>query len=137
MILSASRLLRNRAYQFFLVQHVTLWFVIVASLVVHRPQDQGWIWAGFVPFIFLAALDVSADSGAVSLHFQLWLAQPGSDGQTLSDPLLPLVQAYGRDGRLAPRDGQDPQSRRDASDGPHTTAYVPSLLLRRSALSVS
>jgi hypothetical protein len=29
------------------IQHLTLWFVIVAALVIHRPQLQGWIWAGF------------------------------------------------------------------------------------------
>lgn len=47
MIIAASRSIRNRAYQFFLLQHIFLWFVIVASLVIHRPQEQGWIWAGF------------------------------------------------------------------------------------------
>lgn len=48
MITMASRPIRNRAYQTFLILHVTLWFFIVASLVIHRPQDQGWIWAGCV-----------------------------------------------------------------------------------------
>lgn len=47
MIVAASRSFRNRYYQFFLIQHVTCWFIIVAALVIHRPQKQGWIWAGF------------------------------------------------------------------------------------------
>ena len=47
LVAMASRSIRNRAYQFFLIQHIVLWFVIVASLVIHRPQDQKWIWVGF------------------------------------------------------------------------------------------
>lgn len=29
------------------IQHVSLWFAIVGCLVIHRPEQQGWIWAGF------------------------------------------------------------------------------------------
>ncbi|KAL7411891.1 hypothetical protein BDY24DRAFT_342513, partial [Mrakia frigida] len=47
MIIMASRSFRNRYYQFFLVQHVACWFIVIACLVIHRPQEQGWIWAGF------------------------------------------------------------------------------------------
>ena len=49
MIIAASRSFRNRYYQFFLMQHVFCWFVIIACLVIHRPQEQGWIWAGQHP----------------------------------------------------------------------------------------
>lgn len=56
MIGMASRPIRNRAYQTFLILHVTLWFIIVASLVIHRPQDQGWIWAGCVSHHWASSL---------------------------------------------------------------------------------
>lgn len=46
MIFMASRPIRNAAYQTFLIQHIFVWFIIVPSLVIHRPQEQGWIWAG-------------------------------------------------------------------------------------------
>lgn len=68
MIVAASRTFRNAAYQFFLLQHILLWIMIVVSLIIHRPQEQGWIWAGFA----LHRLSfLSNNSSLDRLHFLL------------------------------------------------------------------
>lgn len=50
MVITGSRTIRNRAYQWFIAQHAILWLFLVAALALHQTHQQWWIWAGHVVF---------------------------------------------------------------------------------------
>jgi hypothetical protein len=57
------------------IQHIVVWFIIVASLVIHRPQLQGWIWAGFA----LHLLDRVARGCRIAYYAALKTVTPHDD----------------------------------------------------------